>query len=94
MLYQHANDIHRPFSELTALARKAGFYGNPDTSLECFQIWKMSGFQVLPYGGSWLDQPTWVLHDFRQLLILSDWHDRNAQLAERQEVPSIGDVLG
>jgi hypothetical protein len=47
-----------------------------EDSVEDWIIWKRSGYVVLPYPGSWREQPWWLRKDFLILDLVREYHDR------------------
>lgn len=47
-----------------------------EDSVEDWIIWKRSNYVVLPYAGSWREQPWWVRKDFLTLDLVRDYHDK------------------
>jgi len=45
-----------------------GLYSNEEKIIEAFNIWTLSGYQVLPRAGGWLDQDPYEAADLLLLL--------------------------
>lgn len=50
-----------------------------EDSVSAFKAYIDSNYVVLPFSGGWLEQPSWVKHDFDLLKALLEYHYRNLQ---------------
>lgn len=55
-------------------------------------VWKLSEYVVLPFPGTFRDQPTWVRHAFLTLLGIRRWHTFNDKLPDASGFPRMDEI--
>lgn len=78
------------FSRLTK--ELEGWLPFSDESFELFQVWEMSKYVVLPFPGSWMDQPWWVKADFYLYMRFGHWCELNKNKPNVDGLPNIEDA--
>jgi hypothetical protein len=61
-------------------------------ALEWYDVWVMSGYVVLPFPGSWSEQPYYVRKTFIYYQKLEAWHQENAKRPDLSLLPRMDDA--
>jgi hypothetical protein len=63
----------------------------PDESYEWYQDYKITG--NWPYSGGRMDQPWYVLHDFKHWRLVEQWHRINETLNDTTGLPTVDELV-
>jgi hypothetical protein len=69
-----------------------GFLGDSVLVLECYSDWIKSNYVVWPFPGARLDQPYWVIHDFKRCEYLAEFFELEQDVGRKpvSDLPTFG----